>query len=323
MRFAVIGSNFITDKFLEAGKACPAFELEAVYSRTQQRAEEFAAQYGARQTFTSLDALAACKEIEAVYIASPNACHKQQAIQLLQSGKHVLCEKPIATNLRDFEEMLLVAKQHNRLLLEAMRPVFMPSFKAIQQHLPQLGTIRRVNFSFCQYSSRYDKFKNGIIENAFRPELSNGALMDIGVYCVHLLVALFGKPEKLTCNTIKLHNGVDAQGSIVAIYPEMIAELSYSKICNGYANSEIQGEEGSLLLSSVSRQNQLILVKNQGEGQDVSAPMHNNDMIYELEAFIEMAQNGLDASLYHGYSKDCLAVMDEARKQLGIHYPAD
>ena len=323
MRFAVVGSNFITDKFLEAGKECPSFQLEAVYSRTQQRAAEVANKYGANQTFTAFEELCACKEIDAVYIASPNACHKQQAIQLLESGKHVLCEKPVATNLREFEEMLASAKQNNRLLLEAMRPVYMPSFATIKEQLPSLGTIRRVNFSFCQYSSRYDKFKNGIIENAFRPELSNGALMDIGVYCVHVLVALFGKPESISCNTIKLHNGVDAQGSIVANYPEMIAEISYSKICNGFAYSEIQGENASLLLSSVSRQNQLVFVNRQGERQDVSATMHENDMVYELNAFIEMAEKGLDASLYHGYSKDCLAVMDEARKQLGIIYPAD
>ena len=78
MRFAVIGSGNIVEKFISAARTCEGFELYAVYSRTKERAEEFAAQQGAKVAFWSLEDLAACKEVEAVYVASPNYAHCAQ-----------------------------------------------------------------------------------------------------------------------------------------------------------------------------------------------------------------------------------------------------
>lgn len=70
-----------------------------------------------------------------------------------------------------------------------MRPDFDPAFDMIKNALPRIGKIRRASFEFCQYSSRYDRFKDGIIENAFNPALGNAAVSDIGVYCIHSLSA--------------------------------------------------------------------------------------------------------------------------------------
>ena len=81
--------------------------------------------------------------------------------------------------------------------MEAMKNVHSPGFHAMMDNLYKIGTVRRATIQYCQYSSRYDKFKKGIIENAFNPKLSNGALMDIGSYCIHFLASLFGKPEKI------------------------------------------------------------------------------------------------------------------------------
>ena len=209
INFAVIGTNFITDRFLEAASSVPEFCLKAVYSRTMERAQDYARRHGAGRTFDSLDDLAACPDVDAVYVASPNCCHAAQSIQMMKAGKHVLVEKPVASNLREFRQMKETALEKGVILLEAMRSVFSPGFEAVRENLRELGTIRRVSFQFCQYSRRYDKFKNGIIENAFRPEMSNGALMDIGVYCVHPLADLFGMPERIKSSSLKLSNGFE------------------------------------------------------------------------------------------------------------------
>ena len=182
IRFAVIGTNTITDKFLQAASALPDFKLCAVYSRTLARAQEYAQKNNVSLVFDSLEALADSDQIDAVYIASPNFCHAAQSILMMQHHKHVLCEKPIASNASEFQQMYDTAIKNQVILLEAMRSVFSPGFAAIRSLLPVLGTIRQVDFSFCKYSSRYDHFKEGIIENAFHPALSNAALMDIGVY---------------------------------------------------------------------------------------------------------------------------------------------
>lgn len=173
IRFGVIGTNFITDRFLKAGECCGEFKLVAVYSRTMERAKEYAQVHGAKYAFDTLETLAECEEVDAVYVASPNACHAKQSILMMEHGKHVLCEKAVASNSRELEEVLAAAKKAQVVFLEAVRQIYMPGFQAIQENLHKLGTIRRASFSYCKYSSRYDNYKNGIIENAFNPNLSN------------------------------------------------------------------------------------------------------------------------------------------------------
>ena len=107
VRFATIGSNFITDRFLDAGAQTDGFELAAIYSRTSERAAEFASKRKfSGPTFTDLAALAAAADVDAVYIASPTSEHAKQAIMMLKNGKHVLCEKPFCSNSAELEAVL-------------------------------------------------------------------------------------------------------------------------------------------------------------------------------------------------------------------------
>ena len=88
--------------------------------------------------------------MEAVYVASPNYAHCAQSIAMMRAGKHVLCEKPMASNAREVEEMLACAREMGVVLLEAMKPIFEPSFAALRDALPALGTLRRASLSYCQ-----------------------------------------------------------------------------------------------------------------------------------------------------------------------------
>eukprot|EP00729_Bicosta_minor_P013755 gene13755-28920_t len=119
MRFAIIGSNFISDKFIEAGSLVEGFELAAVYSRTETRAQEFAAKHTCTTTFTDLTTLAKSDVFDAVYIASPTSEHAKQAVLMLQHGKHVLCEKPACSNLAELETILDAAAKSGCAFLEA------------------------------------------------------------------------------------------------------------------------------------------------------------------------------------------------------------
>jgi predicted dehydrogenase len=248
MKFGVIGTNWITSRTLDSAGRCADFSLAAVCSRSQGRAEQFAREQGAPFAFDSLDGLAACGEVDAVYIAVPNSLHCVCALKMLNGGKHVLCEKPFASNLKEAERMFEAADKNDRLILELMRPLFAPSYPEIASGLSRLGTVRRASLVYNQYSSRYDNFKKGIIENAFKPGLSNGALMDIGVYCAAMMAALFGAPRAIDARAVRLAGGIDGQGVIIASYDGMLAELSYSKITQAVLPSVIQGEEGSIII---------------------------------------------------------------------------
>ena len=324
VRFAVVGTNFITDYILEAAKACPDFQLTAVHSRRAERAQEYAKTWGAPHAFTTLEEVAACPEVDAVYIATPNFTHKDYALQMLRAGKHVLVEKSAAANAREWQQMRDTAKEHGVILLEALRTAFNPNYARIRDALPRLGTLRRGVFSCCAYSRRYDNFKQGIIENAFVPEMANGALMDLGVYAMNFMTGLFGKPESLTASAIKLHNGVDGVGTITAAYPGMLVTLFYGKVAPSGNACEIQGEDAYMTIEGLSAPERVTITYRDGTTEEL--PLEDipfrRDLSYELAAFTHMIHEGGEDA-YNDRTRISLEVMDEARAQMGMHFPND
>ncbi|MGX1982258.1 putative dehydrogenase [Thermolongibacillus altinsuensis] len=325
IRFATIGTNWITEEFIKAAKEVPGFALRAVYSRTEEKAKEFAAKVGAPLTFTSLEEMAKCEEIDAVYIASPNSLHAEQAILLMNHGKHVLCEKPMASNTKEVQAMIEAARKNNVVLMEAMKTTLLPNFQAIRKHLHKIGKIRRYFASYCQYSSRYDAYKQGIVLNAFNPTFSSGSLMDLGVYCLYPMVVLFGKPKSLKANSVLLESGVDGEGSIVLDYGEMDAVIMYSKITNSYIPSEIQGEEGSIIIDAIHTPQKVEIRYRDGRTEDITEAQTHHPMYYEAKEFIELIQNGKRESAInsHAHSLTTIEIIEQARKQTGILFPAD
>lgn len=325
MRFGVIGTNWITEEFVRAGLTVEGFSLQAVYSRTSERAEEFAGKFAAPYTYTDLAEMAASGKIDAVYIASPNCFHAEQAILCMSLGLHVLCEKPLASNAREVEAMLAAAKKYDVLLMEAVKSTLVPNFFTIGDHLPKLGKIRRFIASNCQYSSRYDAYRAGEVLRAFDPAYSNGALMDIGVYCLYPAIVLFGRPKQVQAEGILLASGVDGAGSILLKYEEMDAVISFSKITTSYQPAEIQGEDATMVIDKINHPTRIEIRYRDGRVEDVTRPQLPQTMHYEIREFIRLAAAGAreSATNSHTASRVTMEVMDEARRQIGVVFPAD
>lgn len=325
IRFGIIGTNTITEQFLKAAMKCESFKLNAIYSRTEERAREFASNYGVKHIYTNLEQLLKDDVVDAMYIASPNAYHAKQTILCLNYQKHVLCEKPLASNLKEVEAMCEAAKANGVVLMEAMKTTVLPSFKVLKDHLHKIGTIRRYTASFCQYSSRYDAYRSGTILNAFKKELSNGALVDIGVYTIAPMIHLFGLPIEIKASAYMLESGVDGEGSVLFKYKEMEGCVVYSKISTSFLPSEIQGEDGTIVIDRINRFHQLQIRYRNGEVEILAIPHDEEDMIYEIEEFIKTIMEGKLESDVNTLerSKQVMSVLDEIRHQIGLVYPAD
>lgn len=325
IRFGVIGTNWITERLLEAANDVEDFKLTAVYSRTISRAEEFASKYGVTKIFTNLKEMAVSQEIDAVYIATPNSYHAEQAILFLQNGKHVLCEKPLAVNATEVARMIQAAKDHNALLMEAMKSTLLPNFKVIQDNLHKIGPIRRYFASYCQYSSRYDKYKEGIVLNAFNPEFANGSLMDLGVYCLYPLITLFGEPKEVKATGIMLDSGVDGEGSVILKYDDKDAIVMYSKITNSYLPSEIQGEKGSIMIDKIHTAEKVEIHYTDGTVEQLTVDQSHPAMYYEVKEFIELINRGKTESDTNSYknSYTTIQVLDKVRDEIGLVYQSD
>lgn len=325
INFGVIGTGKIVEQFLAAATLVKDFSLTAVYSRTEATAKAFAEKYGAKDQYTNLEEMAKSKSIDAVYIASPNALHCEQTILFLNNKKHVLCEKAIASNSKEVKQMIEEAKKNQVLLMEAMKTTVTPNFTAIRENLCKLGKIRGYVGNYCQYSSRYDKYKEGIIENAFKPEFSNGSLMDIGVYCIEPMVQLFGPPDTVKATGVLLDSGVDGSGSIVFGYKDMDAAVMYSKITDSFCPSEIKGENGSIIIGNMNNFNDVKIHYRGGTIEDISIKKNKELMYYEIEEFIKLIKAGKIESKInsHQVSIETMKIIDEARAQIGVVYPAD
>lgn len=325
IRFGIIGTNQITEKFIKAASLVEGFSLTAVYSRTEETARKFAQKYGVTTIFTDVTEMARSKEIDAVYIASPNSFHSEQAIICMNNGKHVLCEKPIASNIAELQNMITAAKNNKVLLMEALKTTCLPNFKSIQNNLHKIGKVRRYIANFCKYSSRYDAYKEGTILNAFNPIFSNGSLMDIGVYCIYPMVALFGKPLQIKANGLLLESGVDGEGSILCKYEESEAIVVHSKITTSYIPSEIQGELGSIIIDQIETPTNVQIRYQDGSFEDITQIQEDHSMYYEVQEFIDLIKRNQLESSINSFKNSLmtLEVMDEARKQIGLVYPAD
>ncbi|WP_458119672.1 Gfo/Idh/MocA family protein [Paenibacillus sp. Z6-24] len=325
VRFGIIGTNFITERFIEAAKRNDDFELTALYSRTPERAQQFGRKHEINHLFTDLEEMLSSGQVDAVYIASPNSLHAEQAVLCMNYGKHVLCEKPLASNVAETQSMIDAARRNNVVLMEAMKSTMMPNFTALRNSLPKLGQVRRYFANYCQYSSRYDAYKEGNIQNAFKPEFSNGAMMDLGVYCIYPLVALFGRPNTVKATGVMLESGVDGEGSIVVSYDDMDAVVMYSKITDSSLPSEIQGELGSIRIDKISEPNQIVMTYRGGYTEELHVTQYEPPMYYEIREFLDVIAEGRQESSINSWEHSLITaeIMEEARKQLGLIYPAD
>ncbi|MFN3070718.1 Gfo/Idh/MocA family protein [Serratia sp. J2] len=323
IRFAVVGTNWITERFIDAAHESGKMRLTAIYSRKLEQAQAFGANYPVEHFFDSLEALAQSDVIDAVYIASPNSLHCQQSLLFLSHKKHVICEKPLASNLREVEQLVACAREHQVVLFEAFKSTHLPNFLILQQALPKIGKLRKAFINYCQYSSRYPRYLAGENPNTFNPHFSNGSIMDIGYYCVASTVALFGAPQSVLASATLLDTGVDAHGSVCLNYGDFDVVISHSKVSNSDIPSEIQGEEGTLVIEKISEAQGVVLTPRGENSQVLTQPQHINTMLYEAQVFAELVEKrqveheGLENSLI------VASLLTEIRRQTGVVFPAD
>ncbi len=322
LNFAVIGTNWITDKFVHAAEQTNLPYLKAVYSRISDTAKLFAKSFNAVDLiFDDHNELANAKEIDAVYIPSPNSLHYEQAILMMKHGKHVIYEKPLASNYEQALTMFEVAKANNVVLFEAYKTEYLPNFNAIKEQINHIGKVHKVHFNYCQYSSRCQKYLNGENPNTFNPEFSNGSLVDIGYYCVAAAITLFDKPSSVIASAHKLDSGVDAHGSAIFVYSDFELIISHSKVTDSSVPSEIQGEDGSIVINHIAECDGFSINYRNGHSEDIQHPQFDNSMFYEAKEFAETI---LDKSLYQSQRALLkIEMLTEMRCQCGIKFPSD
>ena len=323
MKYATVGTSWIAEKYVSAAKTVPGIELAAVYSRTEATAAAFAAKTGAQKTYTDLAVLAADKEIDSVYIASPNRFHCEQSKMLLAAGKHVICEKPATTTADEMRELYELAEAKGLIYTEAIMSIHTPAFPIVTDALTKLGRVRTARLDFCQLSSKYPLYLAGKNPNIFNPAMHAGCLMDIGVYNLYLAAALFGLPDKIVSTAELLDNGADAAGTAILRYPGLSVSMCWSKVGQQYAPSEVVGDEGTLQIGSISQLTGVRLITKDDVTELVPEDLSRDDVMRGEAAFFKRMTETRDFTdkAYVFAKRTALTVRemcDTIRKQAGF-----
>ena len=348
IRFGIVGTGRISDWVLKGAFLEPRFEAVAVCSRTKENALAFAASHNIPKTYTNIDEMASDPSIDAIYIGTPNHTHHDIAIRCMNKGKHVLCEKPLASNALEVSEMIAAAKRNSVALMEAMISTLSPNFRMVQERIKEMGPVRNYSGVFCQYSSKYDLLKRILageddspVPSSFNPDRSGGALTDIGIYPIYPMVALFGMPNGIKANVLTVNvptsrgmSPIDLQGAVLFEYDGMTASAVYSKIADSRLRTEISCDKGIISLDQIHITRQVELIqrgaptsgRSSGPAkEDITVPCDPDEYLCEFKEFIDIIENGSLESRNNSLtnSLSVARIMDEIRRQAAITFPAD
>jgi predicted dehydrogenase len=196
-RIGVLGTaRVVPYGLLAPAKEMPGVEVSGIASRVPRKAEEYAARHGIQRVFASYEALLDSADIDAAYIALPPALHYKWVRRALEAGKHVLCEKPLAVNAQLAEELILSARQHGLVLVEAMHIRYLDRLRRQRELVAggELGRLLRIESCF---RTPYTPMAKDDFRLSF--ELGGGAALDVGCYAVSCLRYIAGEePEILS-----------------------------------------------------------------------------------------------------------------------------
>lgn len=325
IRLGTIGSGFIVHTILNNVVKTDGIQLEAVYSRNQEKGNALAEKFGAAKVYTDMEAFLADPEVNVVYIATPNLLHYTQAKKALLAGKHVILEKPFTTKLEHARELVALAREQHLMLVDAVPTICLPNFRILKEQLPKIGKLKLVIGNFSQYSSRYDQVLAGEKPNIFNPEFAGGCLMDINFYNLFLNVALFGKPTSAVYYPNFYPGLADTSGSLVLQYDGFVSQNAGAKDTWGVNFFQVEGEKGYIYATNgPAALDEIHVVTKSGE-EVFNAQTNPDRWSYEVEEVTRRLLNE-DYDTFYARLDTMLAVietLESTRKAAGILFPGD
>ena len=325
IRLGTIGSGPIVHSILDNVAVTDGIRLAAVYSRTEEKGKQLAAEDGADKVYTDLDEFLEDEEVNVVYVASPNLLHYEQTKKALLAGKNVVCEKPFCTKAEQARELAALAKEKHLLLVDAVPTAFLPNFEVVKRELPKVGKVKLVLGNFSQYSSRYDQVLEGGKPNVFNPEYGGGCLMDINFYNVYLNIALFGKPQEAIYFPNIYEGLADTSGILIMKYDGFVSESAGAKDTWGVNSFQIEGEKGYIYVKSGSNRMAGVQVVTKDSEENFNEQEKPNPWYYEVGKLTSLLLNEDYETIYQGLDVmvDVMEVLELARKKAGILFPND
>lgn len=323
-RWGILGPGSIAHKFAVGLQGLADTELYAVGSRSQAKADAFAALYNVPFSYSSYEALLNDPKLDAIYVATPHSFHKEHTLLCLEHGKAVLCEKPFALNSQEAKEMIDFARDKKLFLMEAMWTRFLPHMRKVTELIAQ-GAIGEARMLQADFGFRMSDVLPE--HRLFDPKLGGGALLDVGIYPFSLAQQLFGKPSSIKSLANLGSTGVDEEAAIICQHAAgQLSLLSTAIRLTTPHEALILGTEGRIQIHAPFwGPSDATLYQDKQPAQKLGIATVSNGYNYEaLEVAHCVKEGRLESDIMPlSDSLEIMESLDEIRKQWGLHYPSE
>jgi len=260
----------------------------AVGSRSRDRAQCFADEFGFERVHDSYEALIDDPEVDIVYIVVPHVFHAEIARMAIACGKPVVCEKPLTASVADTEALLRYARDKGVFLMEAMKTAFLPAVGEAVRWIAEgrIGEPRllRADFCFPGPDDPGDRLMN--------PDLGGGAILDVGIYPLHLAQFLFGELRNIEAVGTLSETGVEDTVSVSALAgDDIVCSLACSFRTQESMSAEILGTEGRIVIPVFHAATRAVLYRD-GELRDFFTDDSGSMVGFEIAAAMKAVVEG-------------------------------
>jgi predicted dehydrogenase len=324
LRWGILGTGWIASEFTQDLLA-NGMTITAVGSRTQESADAYAAEYGIATAHPSYEALVADPNVDAIYVSTPHPFHYENALLVLNAGKHVLVEKPFTLNASEAREIVALAAEKKLVVLEAMWTRWLPHMIRIHEIIAA-GTLGDVRTLIADHDQDLpDDPKHRILN----PDLGGGALLDLGIYPVSFAWDVFGKPTSVTAiSTAAASTGVDRQTAILLGYPDGQQAVLHAALDTlGPNTASIIGTLGRIEVDSVWYTPTTFTVYDQDNTvvERFEQAVVRRGMQFEAIALEQLVAAGVleGSEMPPAETVAIMETLDEIRRQIGLSYPSE
>lgn len=321
-KVGIIGAGWIADKMAEALKPLNDYCVHAIASRSIEKAQQFAENWGVPVAYGSYEELVCDDDIDLVYIATPHSHHFAHAMLAVEHHKPVLVEKAFTANAREAEILLNKAKEMGVFITEAIWTRYMPLSMKVKELMESgiIGEPRVLTATLCYMMEQKERI--------IRPDLCGGALLDLGVYVLNFARMYFGTEiAKTVTNVVQLPNGIDMHESISLTYKDgKMANLQAGCLCLNDRQGIISGTEGYIRVDNVNCPHLVEVYRNY---ELVASYTKADDMVngyeYQVMECCRCISEGLLESpmMPHTETLSIMKQMDSLRAEWGVVYPMD
>ena len=322
MKVGILGCGAMAEVFAGTLRQMEEVECYAAASRTLERAEGFAREYGFAKAYGSYEELCADPEVDLVYIATPHSCHCENMELCIRHKKPVLCEKAFTLNAKEAERIRELAEKEQVFVSEAIWTRYMPSRMMIQDIMDS-GIIGNISVLTANLS-----YPIAGKERILRPELAGGALLDIGVYGLNFALMHFGTDiERMESSVRMTGTGVDAMESITIFFRDgRMAVLTHDIYGRSDRKGIFYGEKGYIIVENINNPQSIAVYDTEDRlilQKDVPEQLSGYE--YEVNECIAAIRAGKkeSGSMPLSDSIRVMEVMDELRRQWGLVYPKE